>query len=89
MSEVKKVTVQIKAPKGTFPGEIAEGWYVVLENTVILTDQDGKPTGAAKHFLAPNEDARLVACRLVRNNRKGGTRVAGFNRQLNYQKIVY
>ena len=43
MTDVHKVTVQVRAPKGTFPGEVAEGWYVVFENNVILTDADGKP----------------------------------------------
>jgi hypothetical protein len=85
--QVHKVTVQIRPPKGTFPGEVAVGYYVVFENCVIMTDEDGKPiSGVAKHHLGPGEDARLVACRLVRNNRKGST---GFNRPLQYPKWVY
>jgi hypothetical protein len=88
--EVGKVTVQIRAPKGTFPGEIAEGWYVVFENNVILTDQDGKPiAGVPKEHLEPGGDARLIACRMVRNNRKGRASAAGFNRPIHYPKLVY
>jgi hypothetical protein len=84
--EVKKVAVQIRPPKGQFAGEIAEGWYVVFENNVILTDQNGKPVGAPKHQLGPGEDARLIACRMVRNNRKGRASAAGFNRPIHYPK---
>jgi hypothetical protein len=37
-----------------------------------LTDQDGKPiAGVPKHHIEPGGDARLIACRMVRNNRKG------------------
>jgi hypothetical protein len=87
--EVRKVTVQIKAPKGQFPGEVAEGFYCVVANHVVLTDEAGKPvSGAAKHYLASGDDARLIACRMVRNNRKGRASVAGFNRPISYPKLV-
>ena len=88
--EVKKVTLQIKPPKGKFPGEVAEGWYVVFENNVILTDADGKPiAGVPKQHIEPGGDARLIACRMVRNNRKGRASVAGFNRQISYPPLKY
>jgi len=41
--EVRKATVQVRPPKGTFPGEIAESWYVVFEGNVIL-DRSGRQT---------------------------------------------
>ena len=57
---------------------------------MILTDQDGKPvSGVAKHHLGPGEDARLRACLMVRNNRRGRASVSGFNRPINYPKLVY
>jgi hypothetical protein len=34
--------------------------------SLVLTDADGKPIGDGKHHLSPGQDARLVACRLVR-----------------------
>jgi hypothetical protein len=87
--EVRKVTIQIRAPKGKFPGEVAEGWYVVFENNVILTDQDGKPIpGAAKRSVGPGDDAHLIACRMVREGR-GGRASSDFNRRLIYPKLVY
>jgi len=55
-----------------------------------LTDQDGKPIQSVpKHHLTPDGDARLIACRMVRNNRKGRASAAGFNRQIVYPKLVY
>ena len=28
-NEVKKITLQVRAPRGKFEGEVVEGWYVV------------------------------------------------------------
>jgi hypothetical protein len=39
---------------------------------VVLTDAEDKPvSGVAKHHLATGEDARLVASRMMRANRRG------------------
>jgi hypothetical protein len=88
MTDIRKISVQVRPPKGTFPGEIAEGWYVVFENNVILTDQDGKPLGP-KHHITPDGDAHLIACRMVRNNRKGRASVSGFNRTIRYPPLKF
>jgi hypothetical protein len=88
MTEVKKISIQIRPPKGTFTGEIAEGWYVVFENNVILTDQDGKPLGPKRH-MEPSGDAHLLACLMVRNNRKGRASVSGFNRRISYPPMKF
>jgi hypothetical protein len=54
---------------------------------VILTDRDGKPiAGVPKEHLASDGDARLIACRMVRNNRKGRASVAGFSGPIRYPK---
>jgi hypothetical protein len=42
------------------------GHYMVVEGAGVLTDAAGKPVGNEKHCLSPGEDARLVACRLLR-----------------------
>jgi hypothetical protein len=90
MTDVHKVTVQIRAPKGSFHGEVAEGWYVVFENNVILTDREGKPiAGVPKHYVGPDGDAKVIACMMVRNNRKGRASVSGFNRRIAYPKLHY
>jgi len=83
MSEIHKVTVQVRAPRGNFPGEVAEGWYCIVDNALVMTDADGKPVDNEKHYLIPGEDARLKACRLVRRGRTGPR---GFGDKINYPR---
>jgi hypothetical protein len=59
--------------------------YCVVDNAVVLTDQDGKPIDADKRHLSPGEDARLVACRMVRVRRRSAA-VRGFNDKIAYPK---
>jgi hypothetical protein len=86
--EVRKVTIQVKAPRGTYGGEVAIGYYCVVEGAVVLTDEHGKPMGD-KRTILPGEDAHLIACRMVRTGRKVQASVAGFNRPLVYPKIRF
>jgi hypothetical protein len=88
MTDVHAVKLQVRPPKGMFPGEIVEGWYCVVDNAVVLTDAAGKPTNGEKHHLAPGQDAHLLACRLIRARRNSGA-PRGFNDKLNYPKLVY
>ena len=88
MTDVHKVTLQVRAPRGTFPGEVVEGWYVVIDNAVVLTDAAGKPINGEKHHLAPGQDAHLLACRLIRQRRNSGA-PRGFNDRIHYPKLVY
>jgi len=37
--------------------------------------------------MEPGGDARIIACRMVRNNRKGRASVAGFNRPIHYRSL--
>jgi hypothetical protein len=84
--EVKKIIIQVRAPIGRDPGNIEEGWYCVADGFVTLTDEHGKPvSGAPKRHLDPNGDARLIACALLRQHRRGRTAVSkSFNRPLQY-----
>jgi hypothetical protein len=50
MSDIHKITLELRKPKGSFPGETLDGWYVVVENNVILTDQKGQPIGEKRHL---------------------------------------
>jgi hypothetical protein len=86
MNDVHKVTIQVRAPKGNFPGEVAEGWYCIVDNAVVMTDADGKPIDAEKHPLASGQDPRLLACRLLRRRRTGPR---GFNDKIEYPKLRY
>jgi hypothetical protein len=87
--EVHHLCIQIRAPRGTFPGEVAEGWYVVVDNAVVLTDADGKPVDSEKRYLNPGDDARAIACVMVRQRRRNTGTVTGFHDKLNYPKLRY
>jgi hypothetical protein len=85
MNEVKKVTIQIRAPRGgNDGGEVAIGHYVVVDGYLVMTDQSGKPVDGEKHHLQPGQDARLLACRLVRGRRTGPR---GFGDKINYPRM--
>jgi len=88
MHDVHKITIQLRAPRGKDAGKIAIGHYMIVEGAVVLTDADGKPVGNVKHTLSPGEDARLVACRMLRrqNAKASG---GDFSRPLRYPKIAY
>ena len=88
MTDVHKVTIQIRVPRGTFPGEVAEGYYCVVDGYVVLTDAAGKPINGEKHHLSPGQDARLLACRLIRQRRNSGA-PRGFNDRIIYPKLRY
>ncbi len=85
-NDVHKITIQIRAPRGKDPGKIAEGWYCIADNAVVLTDQNGKPIGNEKHHLEPGGDARLIASRMLRRRQKGGSSVSSFGGKIAYPK---
>jgi hypothetical protein len=88
MNDVHKITMQVWAPRGTFPGKVIEGWYCVVDNAVVFTDAEGKPIDSEKHHLAPGQDARWLACRLVRERRSSAV-PRGFSDRILYQKLKY
>ena len=89
MNDVHKVTVQVRGPRGAFPGEVVEGWYCVVDNAVVLTDAEGKPTGEDKRYLNPGSDAKLIACSMLRARRRSRATISGFGDRLLYQKLKY
>ena len=80
--EVKRVVIQTRAPRGSDPGRVAEGFYVV-DNAVVMTDQDGKPVGE-KYHLGPKDDPRLIACMLTRRRRRTAGPVNNFDGPIRY-----
>ena len=86
-NDLTYINVQIKRPKGDFPGRIAEGQFVVEGNHVLLYDMEGQfidrepiPDGCA---LSPRE----IASRALK--RHEGSRVSDFNRRIYYGKNYY
>jgi hypothetical protein len=93
--EIHQVFIDIKLPKGNDPGQVAYGYYTLVDGVVTMTNQKGEPaqddtgkTYTAK--LLPNDDANVIAGRLTRKLRdallgkKDGAPPSGFSGPLNY-----
>ena len=87
-NEVKRVVIQTRAPRGADPGRIAEGFYVVVDNSVVMTDQDGKPVGE-KHHLGPKDDPRPIACMLTRRRRCTAGPINSFDGPIRYPTLKF
>jgi hypothetical protein len=86
--DVKKVTVEIARPRGSYPGRVEVGYYAVHDQVVTLVEPNGIAVDKYKltRKLQPNEDAAAVACVLTRRRySKGGA--GDFNRPLQYPKL--
>jgi hypothetical protein len=85
--DVTKITVELQRPKGSFPGRVEVGYYVVVEGNVVLTDEQGRPIGTedTKRPLG-NGDARLIACAMLRQRTRSVAKSRGFNRPICYPK---
>jgi hypothetical protein len=88
-NDIHKIIIQTRAPRGNDPGKIAEGWYCVADNFVVLTDSEGKPVGDAKRHLGPDGDARLIACRLLRQRENARSSNSSFSGPIQYPKLKY
>jgi hypothetical protein len=69
--DIHKITLQMRAPRGNDPGKVAVGYYVIdPDNAVVITDENGKPLGGEKHYLDSDGDAKLIACRMLRESER-------------------
>jgi hypothetical protein len=89
------VTIQIKPPSGSFPGQTAEGAFIVEDGVVVLTDREGNPArdGDGKFYkqkLADGQNPKLIAGRLTRQLRTAlrgkDAPVNGFDGPIHYPK---
>jgi hypothetical protein len=85
---IRSFYIQTASPRDGDPGAIREGWYIVSDDEVILTDADGKPLSVdgCRCKLRPGEDELAVAKRLLRANTRPRS---DFNRKLGYVRVVY
>jgi hypothetical protein len=88
MNEVHKITIEVAKPRSSFHGRVEEGYYCIADGDVVLTDQNGKPTGEDKHHLGGG-DARLIACAMLRANRRSRATVSALNAPIAYPKTKY
>jgi hypothetical protein len=96
MSKPQSVQIQIKPPDGSFPGQTAEGCFIVEDGVVVLTDRDGNPARDDdgkfyKRKLADGENPKVIAGRLTRELRTAlrgkNAPVNGFDGPIRYPKI--
>jgi hypothetical protein len=80
------ITIQTQSPRGSFPGAIAQAYYVIDNKKVTLTDRDGNtlhdPEGRDYvKALDKGDNPRQVAALLLRRFRTkmNGSRVTGFD----------
>jgi hypothetical protein len=83
--EVKRIVIELQRPKGSFPGRVEIGYYVVVEGNVVLTDEHGKPlSGVDKRYVGPNGDPHLIACVMLRQRSRAIAKSRSFNRPIQY-----
>jgi hypothetical protein len=91
--KVESVVVQLKRPRGAFPGKVCEGCYIVEDGVVMLTDRDGKPALDDHGYryskkLAEGDVAEVIAGRLTRELhsalRGRDAPVQGFDSKIEY-----
>jgi hypothetical protein len=64
-----KITVQTETATETSPGAIAEGFFDLIDNNVVVTDLQGRPVG--KEELKPGDNPTVIAKRILRRARLG------------------
>jgi hypothetical protein len=86
MSDVQRLTIQLRAPRGTDAGKVAIGHYCTADNFVTLCDEAGKPIGD-KHVLAAGDNPRLIACQLLRRRHNASRSHADWAGRLQYPRM--
>src|SRR5262245_38864325 len=92
MSEIYYITTEVRTPSGR-PGDygqIAEGYYVIEDGVLTMTDSAGRPVrrlngDPVKRTLQPGDDPKAIARNFTRDLRlhfHGDS--ADFNRRLIY-----
>ena len=80
------INIQLHRPSDSYPdGVVEEGWFVVKDNVVFLSDRNGTALAGKgnRRPIGPGETAREVAVRLLRwKARSRPSRP--FNRPLRY-----
>jgi hypothetical protein len=89
MTDVHKLTLQTRPPRGSFHGAVEIGYYCVADGHVVLCDKDGRPTGDGKRALNEGGDARLIAVAMMKSRRRNSGTPTGWNDKLQYPRVRY
>jgi len=83
---INKLTLQISAPRGSFPGKVDIGYWCVADRHVVLCNENGRPIGDQKRLIGPGDDPRLLAVAMMKARRRNNS---SFNDPIVYPKLRY
>ena len=66
MSDVFHLVIPVVRQRGDDRGEAAAGWYRVVGNEVILTDEEGEPLGDRRTTIGEGDNPRVLAARMLK-----------------------
>jgi hypothetical protein len=85
--------IQLRGARGGDPGHVDQGWFIIKDGFVILTDEHDKPyldaTGRYEMKLAEGENPKDIAAILFRQWRGENRSGDDFRRRLNYPPRGY
>lgn len=92
MTDIKTVTVQIRAPSEGDPGQVTQGFYKVTGDTLQMTFKDGRPLENPLYSVRLHDGANVEAIagnltKTIRSEMQGEI-IPGFNRHLSYPKAA-
>jgi hypothetical protein len=92
-TEIRAVYATLRAPSGSDPGQVSQGWYRIEGNFLQMLTSKGDPI-ADKRFrvrLQVGQDHQSIARELTREIRRealGSTaETEAFNRPMNFERI--
>jgi hypothetical protein len=91
--KTNRIFIQVRKPQAHVPndlGEVAEGWFKLEDNKVILTDREGQAiAGRWSTELDNGESAAAIARLMLRQQLDVGRRSHGFNAPIQYPAKRY
>ena len=88
MTDVHKLTLQVRAPRGGDGGKVDIGYWCIADQCVVLCDENGRPIAGEKRPI-DGGDPKLIAVAMMKARRRSGSSPRGFNDKLIYQKLKY
>jgi len=86
MSDVHRLTLQIRAPRGQDGGKIEIGYWCIADQHVVLCNEHGRPIEGEKRLIGPNGDPKLIAVAMMKARRRNSAGPSGFNDRIIYPK---
>jgi hypothetical protein len=91
MPEVHRVTVTVRRPKDSDPGQVTFGYYTLVDGILTMTDASGMPMRrtSGEYYRAkigPDESPQTRA-RVFTREIRAALRGSDFNRPLDYSKF--